>query len=136
MCKRIKSCFWHKTATVCSLFVCDSLPNTFAWISQSFEWEEIECSWIYFHTFMWKSKTCSNFEWCGGCNNGVGWSWTTWFLDFAWKRGAWNKCGGAKFGPFLINVVTEITEFWVENSKKINCRDVTSIREGRVISWI
>ena len=25
MCKRIKSCFWHKTATVCQLFVCDYL---------------------------------------------------------------------------------------------------------------
>ena len=40
--------------------------------------------------------------------------------------------GGAKFGPFLINVVAEITELWVGNSKKINCHDVTSIREGRV----
>ena len=29
--------FWHKTATVCSWFVCDSLLNTFACISQSFE---------------------------------------------------------------------------------------------------
>ena len=48
-------------------------------------------------------------------------------------RGAWNKRGGAKFGPFLINVVTEITELWVENSQKINCRDVTCIREGRVV---
>ena len=74
---------------------------------------------------MWKSKTFSNFEWCGGWNNGVMGSWTTWFLDF-------NKRGGAKFGPFLINVVAEITELWVENSRKINCRDVTSIREGRV----
>ena len=35
-------------------------------------------------------------------------------------------------GYFLINVVGEITELWVENSQKINCRDVTSIREGRV----
>ena len=80
---------------------------------------------------MWKSKTFSNFEWCGGWNNGVVGSWTTWFLDFN-KSGAWNKRGGAKFGPFLINVVAEITELWVENSQKINCRDVTSIREGRV----
>ena len=38
-----------------------------------------------------------------------------------------------KFGPVLINVVAEITELWVENSQKINCRDVMSIREGRVI---
>ena len=30
-------------------------------------------------------------------------------------------------------MVAEITELWVENSQKINCRDVTSIREGRVI---
>ena len=29
--------------------------------------------------------------------------------------------------------MTEITELWVENYQKINCRDVTSIREGRVI---
>ena len=58
-------------------------------------------------------------------------SWTTWFLDFN-KRGAWNKRGGAKFGPFLINVVAELTELWVENSQKVNCRDVTSIWEGRV----
>ena len=36
------------------------------------------------------------------------------------------------FGQFLINAVAEITELWVENSQKINCRDVTSIREGRV----
>ena len=36
------------------------------------------------------------------------------------------------FGPLLINVVAEITELWVENSQKINCRDVTSIWEGRV----
>ena len=54
-------------------------------------------------------------------------SWTTWFLDFN-GRVAWNKRGGAKFGPFLINVVAEITELWVENSQKINCRDVTSIQ--------
>ena len=52
-------------------------------------------------------------------------------LDFN-KSGAWNKRGGAKFGPFLINVVAEITELQVENSQKINCRDVTSIWEGRV----
>ena len=37
-----------------------------------------------------------------------------------------------KFGPFLINAVAETTELWMENSQKINCRDVTSIREGRV----
>ena len=53
-------------------------------------------------------------------------------LDFN-KSGAWNKRGGAKFGPFLINVVAEITELWVENSQKINYSDVTSIREGRVL---
>ena len=35
-------------------------------------------------------------------------------------------------GYFLINVVGEITKLWVENSQKINCRDVTSMREGRV----
>ena len=52
-------------------------------------------------------------------------------LDFN-KSGAWNKRGGAKFGPFLITVVAEITELWVKNSQKINCRDATSIREGRV----
>ena len=80
---------------------------------------------------MWKSKTSSNFEWCGGWNNGVMGSWTTWFLDFN-KRSAWNKRDGAKFGPFLINVVVEITELWLENSQKINCRDVKSIWEGRV----
>ena len=80
---------------------------------------------------MWKLKTLSNFEWCSGWNNGVMGSWTTWFLDFD-KRGACNRRGGATFGPFFINVVTEITELWVENSLKINCRDVTSIREGRV----
>ena len=39
---------------------------------------------------------------------------------------------GAKFGPFLINAVAEITELWVKNSQKINCHDVTSIPEGRV----
>ena len=61
-------------------------------------------------------------------------SWTSWFLDFN-KRGAWNNRGGAKFGLFLINVVVEITELWVENSQKINCRDVTSIREGRVNTY-
>ena len=32
-----------------------------------------------------------------------------------------------------MNVVAEITELWVENYQKINCRDVTSILEGRVI---
>ena len=78
----------------------------------------------------------SNFEWCGGWNNRVVESWATWFLDFD-KRGAWNKRGGGKFGPFLINVVAEITELWVENSQIINCRDVTSIRERSVISkWL
>ena len=80
---------------------------------------------------MWKPKTFSNFEWCGGWNNGVVGSWTTWFLDFD-KRGAWNKCGGAKFGPFLISVVAEKTALWVENYQTINCPDVTSIRERRV----
>ena len=34
---------------------------------------------------------------------------TTAFLNFN-KRGAWNKHGGAKFGPFLINEVSEIRE--------------------------
>ena len=53
-------------------------------------------------------------------------------LDFN-KSGAWNKRGGAKFGPFLINVVAEITELWVGNSQKINCRNFASIREGRVM---
>ena len=62
-------------------------------------------------------------------------SWTTWFLDFN-KRGAWNKRGGAKVGPFLIYVVAELTELWVENSQKINCRDITTIREGRVLNLI
>ena len=58
-------------------------------------------------------------------------------LDFN-KSGAWNKRSGAKFGPFLISEVVEITQMLVENSQKINCRDVTSIREGRVArgrSW-
>ena len=32
----------------------------------------------------------------------------------------------------LINVVPGIKELLVENSQKINCRDVTSIREGKV----
>ena len=64
-------------------------------------------------------------------NNGIMGRWTTWLLDFN-KRGAWNNCDGVKFGPFLINVVAEITELWVENSQKINCPDVTSMREGRV----
>ena len=41
--------------------------------------------------------------------------------------GAWNQCGGAKFGP-----VAQIKELWVENSQNINCSDVTPIREGRV----
>ena len=80
---------------------------------------------------MWKWKF-SNFYWCGVWSNWVVGSWTTWFLDFN-KRGAWNKRGGAKFGPFLINVVAELTELWVENSQKINCRDVTSIQEGRAL---
>ena len=80
---------------------------------------------------MWKSKTCSNFESCSGWNNGVGGSWTPWFLHFN-KRGVWNERGDAKFGPFLMNVVAEITELWVENYQKINCRDVKSIWEGRV----
>ena len=56
---------------------------------------------------MSKTKTCWSI---GGWNNGVGGSWTTWFLDFN-KCGAWNKRGGAKFGSFLISVVAEITEF-------------------------
>ena len=86
---------------------------------------------FYFHTLMWKPKTFSNFEWCCSWNKGVVGSWTTWFLDFG-KRGAWNKRGDATFGPLLINVVAEITELWVGNFQKINCRDVTSIREGRV----
>ena len=80
---------------------------------------------------MWKSKTFSNFERCGGLNNGVMGSWTFWFLDFN-KHVAWNKRGSAKFGPFLINVLAETTKLWVENSQKINCRDVTFIREERV----
>ena len=79
-----------------------------------------------------KSKTFSNFKWCGDWNNGVVESWTTWFLDFN-KRGTWSKRGGAKFGPFLINLVAKITELWEEKSQKISCRDVTSIWEGRVI---
>ena len=84
---------------------------------------------------MWKSKTFSNFEWYGGWNNGVVGSWTTWFLDFS-KRGAWNKRGATKFGSILINIVAKITELWVENSQKINYRNVASIREGRVIETL
>ena len=34
----------------------------------------------------------------------------------------------------LINVVPGITELWLENYLKINCRNVTSIREGRVFN--
>ena len=86
---------------------------------------------VLFHTFMGKSKTFSNFDWCSGWNNGVMGSWTTWFLDFK-KRGAWNKRGAAKFGLFLMNVVAEIRDLWVENFQKINCRDVTSIWKGKV----
>ena len=67
---------------------------------------------------MWKPKTFSGFEWCGGWNNGVVGSETTWFVEFN-KRGAWNKRDGAKFGPFLINVVAEITELWVETLRKL-----------------
>ena len=81
---------------------------------------------------MWKSKMFSYFESCGGWNNGVMGSWTTWLLGFN-KQVTWNKRGGAKFEPFLINVVAEITELWVENHQKTICRDVTFIREGRVI---
>ena len=46
-----------------------------------------------------------------------------------------NELGEAELldSLILINVVAEITELWVENSQKINCRDVTSIREGRVL---
>ena len=84
---------------------------------------------------MWKSQTFSNFEWFGGWNNGVLGSWTTWFLDFN-KRDAWNMRVGAKFGAFWKNVVAEITELWMKNSQKINCRDAMSIREGRVIEFI
>ena len=47
-----------------------------------------------------------------------------------------NKHGGAKFELLLINVVAEITELWVGKSQKINCRDVTFIREGRVHVFI
>ena len=46
---------------------------------------------------MWKPNTFSNFEWCGGWNNGAVGSWSTWFLDFN-KQRAWNHRGGAKFG--------------------------------------
>ena len=53
---------------------------------------------------MWKSKTFSNSEWCGGWNTGVVGSWTNWFHDFN-RRVAWNKPGGANFQPFLINKV-------------------------------
>ena len=35
----------------------------------------------------------------------------------------------------LLDSLILITELWVENSQKINCRDVTSIWEGRVLSW-
>ena len=87
---------------------------------------------FYLHTSMWKSKTFSGFEWCGGWNNAVAGNWTTWFLDFN-KRGARNKRGDPKFGPFLINVEPDITKLWVENSQKINFRGTTSIREGRVL---
>ena len=69
---------------------------------------------LYFWVMRWRNK-------------GVVGSWTTWFLDIN-KHGNWNKRGGAKFGSFLINVVAGITELWVENSQKFNCRDATSIR--------
>ena len=94
------------------------------------------CFFPHFHV---NSKTFSNLEWCGGWNNGVVGSWTTWFLDFN-KRGAWNKRGGAKFGSLLINVLAEITELWVEKFQEINCRDVLFIPERRVcwfsIQWV
>ena len=80
---------------------------------------------------MLKLKTSSNFKWWSGWNDRVVGSWATWFLDFN-KRGAWNKRGGEKFGSLLIKVVAEITELWVENSQKINCRDAMSIKKGRV----
>ena len=41
-------------------------------------------------------------------------------------------CENRKRSQILSDAVAEITELWVENSQKINCRDVTSIREVRV----
>ena len=70
----------------------------------------------FIFTFMWKSKTFSNFEWCGGEITEL---WEAELLDFV----------------ILIDVVAEITELWVGNSHKINCRDVTSIREGTVLFY-
>ena len=35
----------------------------------------------------------------------------------------------------VFDMVAEITELWLENSQKINWRDVTYIRERRVI-WV
>ena len=40
--------------------------------------------------------------------------WEAELLDFN-KRGAWNKRGSVKFGPFLINVMADITELRVKN---------------------
>ena len=55
-----------------------------------------------------------------------------WLIPWNNKSGAWSKHGGVKFGPFLINMVAQITELWVENSHKINFCDVTSIQERRM----
>ena len=41
-------------------------------------------------------------------------------------------CENRKRSQILSDAVAEITELWVENSQKINCSDVTSIREVRV----
>ena len=84
----------------------------------------------FISTLLCENRKCSLI--LSGCwNNRVMGSWTTWFLDFN-KRGVWNKRNGAKIGPFLINVVSQKTKLWLENSQKINCRNVTSIWEGRV----
>ena len=55
-----------------------------------------------------------------------------WLIPWSNKSGAWSKHGGVKFGPFLINMVAQITELWVENSHKIYFCDVTSIQERRM----
>ena len=58
------------------------------------------------------------------------------FITIPRSKDLFFRVNSHEFNSFIFTLLCENrkTELWVENSQKINCRDVTSIREGKYIS--
>ena len=58
------------------------------------------------------------------------------FITIPRSKDLFFRVNSLEFNSFIFTLLCENrkTELWEENSQKINCRDVTSIRERKYIS--